>query len=170
MLPLPHQSLAARLAPIIVCFQPLPPSANLTTDWNGMPHHHHHHAPLPPPHTHTHIHAPCRVAIRSLNGLCFLGRHGADSKANSHCLKWHRCPGICLTFCLMHKAESMQNPCLINIFPLFPLPHSSLRLPFIPVQPQKKRQVDSVILYLFFFWSFTDQQLTVLYWDTTKHV
>lgn len=47
-----------------------------------------------------------------------LRRLKADSKANSHCLKWQCCPGICLTFCLMHKKESMHNPCLINIFPL----------------------------------------------------
>ena len=156
MLPLPRQSPAAQLEPIIVCFQPLPPSANLPTDWNGMTlppsphrHHHHHHTPLPLPHTRTHTHmhrhTPCRLAIRSLNGLCFLSRHKADSKANSHCLKWHRCPGICLTFCLMHKAESMHNPCLINIFPLSlsPLVRSSLHLTFIPEQPhrQKKRRI-----------------------------
>lgn len=112
----------------------------------------------PPPDTHTHTpnphtpptatsttQTPCRVAIRSLNELCFLSRHKADSKANSHCLKWHHCPGICLTFCLMHKAESMHNPSLINTFPLFPLCHSP-HLYFIPLLTEKeKRKMDSVI-------------------------
>lgn len=128
-------------APIIVCFQPLLPLANLTTDWNGM-------KPPPPlhPNPYHHTHARCQPAIRSLNRLCFLGRHKPDSKANSHCLKWHRCPGICLTFCLLHKAESMHNPCLINIFPLLPLSHSSIRLPFILVQPDgEKRGTDNVV-------------------------
>lgn len=140
MLPLPRQSLVAWLASIIVCFQPLPPLANLTTDWYGMPRHPSTTTTTPHCPHYAHTYAQYRVAIRSLNGLCFLGRHRADSKANSHCLKWHCCPGICLTFCLMHKAESMQNPCLINIFPLFPLSHSFRCFPFIPVQPEKKEK------------------------------
>lgn len=52
---------------------------------------------------------------------CVFSADISDSKANTHCLKWHCSPGIYLTFCLMYKAESTLNPCLINIYSL-PLP------------------------------------------------
>jgi len=119
---LSHWSPSVWLTPIIVCYQPRWPLANSTTDWNGV---------TPPP-------LPSSVsttdAVQSKNQVSewtpFLSRHKADSKANSHCLKWHCCPGICLTFCLMHKTESMHNPCLINIFPHFHIfPHLSPLLP-----------------------------------------